>query len=187
MNATPEKLGLISHETFINETDDMNLAFKSFTNLEPPKYIVAACYNHVLDNISPPGTTQLVLTTLQMGKLWQNISPDQYHRIKDEIGGKMVSMVEKTISPDLREYIEVAEVATPLTYYRYSKNIEGAIYGYTQDVINGPMLRLKSRGAIPGLYQVGAWTNFGGGFSTTILSGRIAAGMYLNDKKQGKW
>jgi hypothetical protein len=49
------------------------------------------------------------------------------------------------------------------------------------------MLRLKSRGAVPGLYQVGAWTNFGGGFSTTILGGRIAAGVYFKDKKEGKW
>ena len=64
--------------------------------------------------------------------------------------------------------------------------MEGAIYGYTQDILNGPLLRLRSRGAIPGLYQVGAWTNVGGGFSTCILGGRIAAGMYLNDKKKGR-
>ena len=99
----------------------------------------------------------------------------------------MVELVEKTVCPDIREYIEVIEAATPLTYYRYSKNIEGAIYGYTQDLLNGPMLRLKSRGSIPGLYQSGAWTNVGGGFSTSILSGRIAAGMYLRDEKEGRW
>jgi phytoene dehydrogenase-like protein len=106
--------------------------------------------------------------------------------MKDYLGDKMVDLVEQTLVPNIRDYIEVAEVATPLTYYRYSKNLDGAIYGYTQDVLNGPLLRLKSRGAIPGLYQVGAWTNFGGGFSTTILSGRIAAGMYLDDLKAGR-
>ncbi|MHA1490976.1 MAG: phytoene desaturase family protein [Promethearchaeota archaeon] len=187
INASHEKLGLNAHETFINGTWDVDDAFESFMKLEPPKYLVAACYNHVYENISPPGTTQLVLTTLQMGKLWQSISPDQYNRVKDEIAGKMVDLVEQTICPNIRDYLEVAVVATPLTYYRYSKNMEGAIYGYTQDILNGPLLRLKSRGAIPGLYQVGAWTNFGGGFSTSILGGRIAAGMYLRDKKQGRW
>ncbi len=187
LNATPEKLGLTAHETFVNEDDDLNKAYESFKKLESPRYIVAACYNHIYEDISPPGTSQLVLTSLQLGKLWQNVSPDQYHRIKDKIADDMVTMVDKTICPNIRDYIEVAEVATPLTYYRYSKNMEGAIYGYTQDVINGPTLRLKSRGAIPGLYQVGAWTNFGGGFSTTILSGRIAAGMYLKDLNEGKW
>lgn len=187
LNNTPEKLGLDAHETFVNDTYDMNEAFETFKKLEPPKYIVAACYNHVDDTISPPGTTQLVLTTLQMGKLWYNVSPDQYHKIKDYIGEKMVELVEETICPNLSDYIEVAEGATPLTYYRYSKNMDGAVYGYTQDILNGPLLRLKSRGAIPGLYQVGSWTNFGGGYSTTILSGRIAAGMYLEDKKEGSW
>ncbi|MCK4370169.1 MAG: NAD(P)/FAD-dependent oxidoreductase [Candidatus Lokiarchaeota archaeon] len=187
LNASYKELGLNVHEMFINETDDLNKAYETFTKLEPPKYMVVACYNHIYDDITPPGTTQLVLTTLQMGKLWQSVSPDQYFKVKDYLTDKMVELVEKTICPDIREYIEVAEAATPLTYYRYSKNIEGAIYGYTQDLLNGPTLRLKSRGSIPGLYQSGAWTNVGGGFSTSILSGRIAAGMYLKDEKEGRW
>ena len=84
LNATPKQLNINAHETFINETPDPNKAFEFFTKLEPPKYIVAACYNHVVESISPPGTTEMVLTTLQMGKIWQSVSPDQYYRIKDE-------------------------------------------------------------------------------------------------------
>jgi prolycopene isomerase len=186
LNATMDELGLAAHETFINETWDMNKAFENFTKLEPPRYIVAACYNRVVDEISPPGTTEVVLTTLQMGKIWQSVSPDQYFKTKDYIAGKMVDMVEKTLCANIRDYIEVAEAATPLTYYRYSKNIEGAIYGYSQDILNMPLLRLNSRGPIPGVYIVGAWTNFGGGFSTSILSGRIGAGLYLRDKAKGR-
>jgi phytoene dehydrogenase-like protein len=187
LNAPYKELGFNAHETFINESDDLKRAYGSFTKLEPPKYMVAACYNHIYEDISAPGTTQLVLTTLQMGKIWQSVSPDEYHKMKDYIADKMVGLVEETICPNIRDYIEVAETATPLTYYRYSKNIEGAIYGYTQDILNGPTLRLKSRGSIPGLYQAGAWTNIGGGFSTSILGGRIAAGMYLRDSKEGRW
>jgi prolycopene isomerase len=186
LNASYQELGLNAHETFINHDYDMNAAFETFHKLEAPKYIVAACYNHIYEDITPPGTTELVLTTLQMGKLWQNVAPDQYFQLKDKIANSMVSLMEKTICPEIRDYMEVAVAATPLTYYRYSKNMEGAIYGTTQDVTNGPMLRLKSRGPLPGLYQVGAWTNFGGGFSTTILGGRIASGMYLKDKVEGR-
>jgi len=187
LNSSYKKLGFTAHETFINSSYDMNHAFETFRKLEPPEYMVVACYNHVYEEISPPETTELVLTTLQMGKLWQSIAPDQYFRKKDEISNKMISLLEKTICPDIRDHIEVAEAATPLTYYRYSKNMEGAIYGTTQTIENGPLLRLKSRGPIPGLYQVGAWTNFGGGFTTTIVSGRIAAGMYLKDKIDKRW
>jgi prolycopene isomerase len=186
LNASPQELGLKEHETFINKDDDLDAAYESFRKIEDPRYIVAACYNNIDPKISPHGTSQLVLTTLQMGDEWQNIAPDQYHNIKDNYADKMIQMVENTILPDIREYIEVAEVASPLTYYRYSKNYNGAIYGYNQDVYNSPMMRLKSKTPIKGLYLAGAWTNFGGGFSTSILGGRVAAGLYLSDNKEGK-
>ncbi|MFX0004514.1 MAG: phytoene desaturase family protein, partial [Candidatus Hermodarchaeota archaeon] len=187
LNASYKEIGLNAHEFAISESDNMDEAYKTFAKLEAPKFVVAGCYNHVYNDISPPGTAELCITTLQMGKLWHNVSPDQYHKVKDYLADKMVELIEKTICPNIRDYIEVAEAATPLTYYRYSKNMEGAIYGYTQDLLDGPNLRLKSRGPIPGLYQCGAWTNIGGGFSASILSGRIAAGMYLKDNKEGRW
>jgi phytoene dehydrogenase-like protein len=184
LNAPADELGLTAHETFINKDDDHDKAYETFGKLQAPGHIVAACYNHVYKDISPPGTSQLVLTTLQFGRAWYNVAPDQYHRIKDKIADSMVSIVEKTISPNIREHIEIAEAATPLTYYRYSKALDGAIYGYVQDVHGNPLFRLKSKGPIPRLYFSGAWTNIGGGFSPCIDSGRIAASLYLNDKKQ---
>ncbi|TFF63684.1 MAG: NAD(P)/FAD-dependent oxidoreductase, partial [Promethearchaeota archaeon] len=96
LNETYKKLGFTAHETFINQGYDMNKAFESFNKIESPKYIVAACYNHIYEEISPSGTTELVLTTLQMGKPWQSIAPDQYHQFKDRVADKMVSMVEET-------------------------------------------------------------------------------------------
>jgi prolycopene isomerase len=187
LNISHKELGLHVHEFTISESDDMDKAYETFSKLEPPKYAVAGCYNHVYNDISPPGTAELCITTLQMGKLWHSISPDQYYKVKDYLADKMVELVGKTVCSNIHDYIEVAEAATPLTYYRYSKNMEGAIYGYTQDLLDGPNLRLKSRGSIPGLYQCGAWTNIGGGYSASILSGRIAAGMYLKDIKEGRW
>jgi phytoene dehydrogenase-like protein len=184
LNADPEELGLTAHETFIHVDDDLDSAFASFTKLEPPNYMVAACYNHVDENISPPGTTQLVLTALQLGKIWHSVSPDQYYHIKNYIANGMIKMVEDTISPNLRDYIEVAEAATPLTYYRYSKNMDGAIYGYVQDILNSPAFRLSSKGAIPGLYLAGAWVNIGGGYTPCINSGRMAVAMCLRELKE---
>ncbi len=186
LNGTPKELGLTAHETFINATYDLDEAYKGFTMIEEPKYIVAACYNNIDPTITPPGTCQLVLTTLQMGHLWHNIPPDRYVSVKNSFADKMINMVERTIFPDIRKHIEVAKVASPLTYYRYSKNYDGAIYGYNQDVITSPMFRLNSKGPVKGLYLAGAWTNMGGGFSTSILGGRIAAGMYIGDKREGK-
>ncbi len=187
LNAPASKLGFRCHENFINETYDNDAIYQAYTDLKAPQSLVAACYNAVDSTISQENTTQLVLTTLQNGKAWHSVAPDQYHRVKDYIADQMIKMVEKTICPNLRDYIEVAEVATPLTYYRYSKNMDGAIYGYRQGVLDSPMLRLNSRGAIPGLYNAGAWTNLGGGYEPCISSGRMAAAMCLKDLKwEGK-
>ncbi len=65
--------------------------------------------------------------------------------------------------------------------------MDGAIYGYTQSIMDSPMLRLGSRGAIPGLYLAGAWIGLGGGFSPAINSGRMAAAAYLEDRKKKRW
>ena len=101
------------------------------------------------------------------------------------MANQMIDMVEELLYPNLREHIETVEAATPLTYYHYSKSLNGAIYGYKQDLLDSPMLRLNSKGPIPGLYFAGAWVNLGGGYSTSITSGRMAASMYLEEKEKG--
>ncbi|MHA1731662.1 MAG: phytoene desaturase family protein [Promethearchaeota archaeon] len=176
VNAPPEKLGLEVHETFVNSTYDIEEAAAAMSTLEPPKCIVAASYNAVDPDACPPGTTQLVLTALQFGRAWHTIAPDQYFRKKDEIADAMIGLVERTVAPGLREHMEVASIATPLTYYRYAKTYDGAIYGYEQDVLDGPVFRLKSgESPIKNLFWGSAWVNDGGGFGPSLGSGRAAA------------
>jgi len=186
LNASPKDLGITHFEMFLNTTDDMEAQYQSSLKLERPKYLLASCYNIMYENISPPGTSEVVLTILQDGKAWHTVPPDQYHYKKDEMANNMINIVEETLFPNIRNYIETAEAATPLTYYRYSKSMNGAIYGYKQDVLDSPMLRLNSKGAIPGLYLAGAWVNLGGGYSTSLTSGRMAAAMYLEEKEKGR-
>ncbi|MFW9896900.1 MAG: phytoene desaturase family protein [Candidatus Thorarchaeota archaeon] len=185
MNATPNDLGVTHFEVFMNSTYDLEEQYLSTLRIERPKYLLASCYNVMYKEISPPGTSQVVLTILQDGKSWCAVPPYQYHRKKDEVANYMIDMVEELLYPNLRDYIEIAEAATPLTYYHYSKSLNGAIYGYKQDLLDSPMMRMNSKGPIPGLYFAGAWVNLGGGYSTSITSGRMAAGMYLEEKEKG--
>jgi prolycopene isomerase len=178
LNASPQELGLTCYEQFIQEGFDADLLCEEST-IDNPKLMVAACYNLLDTNISPPGTSQLVLTTLQYGKDWMNIPPTEYFRIKDKTADKMIRMVEKTLCPSIREHIEVAEAATPITYYRYSKALEGAIYGTNNRVDNSPMFRLKTVTPIKNVFLCGAWTEVGGGFAPSFESGISAAENYL--------
>ena len=64
--------------------------------------------------------------------------------------------------PRLSSMIEVKEVATPLTNWRFTHNPGGAIYGFEQSVGNAFMRRISNRTPIRGLYLASAWGYPGG-------------------------
>jgi hypothetical protein len=89
----------------------------------------------------------------------------------------LLDRTEKLI-PGLRKSIKYIEVATPITNWRYSRNIGGAIYGTDQTVENSNMGRLSAQTPIKNLFLAGAWT-FGGGMSAAMLSGRDTSRMVI--------
>ena len=121
-----------------------------------------------------------VLTALSYGEPWLKPAPEEYVDYKTSLADSMISAAEK-ILPGLREATEIVEVSTPLTNMRYAGNLGGAIYGFNSSAFNHSILRPGARGPVKGLYFVGAWNQPGGGFSPTILSGRIAGEMISFD------
>lgn len=186
LNKTAEALGITSYETFINTSDDIH-AMALNTGIETTQMIVATCYNLVNPNISPAGTCMIALSALHSGREWHNIPPNEYHHIKDKVSNNLISLFEEYLCPNVRESIEVCEAASPLTYYRYSKSLDGVIYGSNSSVDNSPVFKLGNKTPIPGLYFSGAWTNEGGGYSTALNSGRSAAKQLLKQKKNKKY
>ena len=83
--------------------------------------------------------------------------------------------------PGLSSIIEIEEAATPLTNRRFTRNTEGAIYGFEQTVNNASFERIDNRTPIKGLYLAGAWSNPGGGFSGVLLSGQFACEEVIKD------
>ena len=77
--------------------------------------------------------------------------------------------------------IEVQVSATPLTNWRFTRNTEGAIYGFEQSVENAYVKRIDNRTPIKGLYLASAWCNPGGGFSGVLLSGQMAFRKMMED------
>ena len=81
--------------------------------------------------------------------------------------------------PGLREHAEVIEFGTPRTMERYSSNPGGAIYGFAQSVSQSNNRRLSNRTPVEGLFLCGAWTQAGGGFEGTMMTGMKAAHMII--------
>jgi prolycopene isomerase len=181
----PEELGLDEHEVFITIGGDTDRQAGPMSGIEAPKYIGASCYNFAHPDISPPGTSIVVLIALMDGEPWYDVPPAEYVDTKNRIADAMIDTVER-VSPGLREHIEVIEVATPITNMRYAGAMGGSIYGFSQPPRDATVWRMSHRGPLEGLHFVGAWTQPGGGFEPAIMSGQIAGGAILSQIKKTK-
>ena len=175
----PEELGLTEHETFINTSPDFDRHYEAMKTIGPVPALVLACYNVVYPDISPPGTSIVVLTALSYGQPWYDVPPEEYVETKNRVAETMIQLAER-VAPGLREHAEVVEVATPITNMRYAGTLGGSIYGFSQPPRDNMVWRMGHRGPLEGLYFVGAWTQPGGGFEPCVMSGQTAAGAILH-------
>ena len=78
----------------------------------------------------------------------------------------------------IKDYIEEIEIATPMTYARYTDAPAGTIYGYEASKEDGIVKRivfdLIDKG-IPGLYFAGGYTTRHMGYSPSYTTGDMAA------------
>ena len=179
VNRTPEELGLMDHEIFVNGSDDFERQFRDCHGLGPATALVVTCYNHVYPEISPPGTSMVVLTTLKFGKYWRNLRPVDYARVKHTLAHGMLDAAAR-VAPDLRKYAEVIEVSSPLTNVRYAGALGGSIYGFCPTPSDHTVWRIPSMGPVRGLFFSSAWTAPGGGFEPSIISGSMTADQVLH-------
>lgn len=178
-----KELGFAEHEIFINADDDFDRYYETMRTIGPPPAIAVTCYNVVYPDISPPGTSIVVLTALQYGEPWYKVEPAEYVETKNRVADAMIQMAER-IAPGLREYAEVVEVSTPITNMRYAGTMGGSIYGFNQPPRDNIVWRMGHRGPLERLYFVGAWTQPGGGFEPVIMSGQMAGGAILSKIKK---
>ena len=178
-----EELGLTEHEIFINADFDFDRHYEMMYTIGPPPAIAVTCYNVVYPDISPPGTSIVVLTALMYGEPWYEVPPAEYVETKNYIGDHLIRMAGK-IAPGLREHAEVVEISTPLTNMRYAGTMGGSIYGFNQPPRDNMVWRMRHRGPLEGLYFVGAWTQPGGGFEPAIMSGQMAGSAILSKLKK---
>jgi len=182
-----EELGLTNHEIFINADYDLDNHYKHLQGTQTTDEVALTTYNEVYPDISPPGTTVAVVTSLAMGEPWYDVPPEKYVETKTRLADRMLNLCEM-VAPEIRDYAEVIEVATPLTNMRYAGSMGGSIYGFDNTPYNHSVLRMSPKGPVSGLYFVGAWTQPGGGFEPAMMSGMMAGRMIrrkANSQKKG--
>ena len=180
--------GWTNHEVFIAEGYDFNKDYQAAMDGNFDRTAVSiTCYDIADPDCAPEGGSVLNIFSLAdwntdnqwgTGGNLENYSDNpQYNELKNAATEALLNRVEKII-PNLRKSIKYIEVGTPITNWRYSRNIGGAIYGTEQTVDNAYTTRLNAKTPIQNLFLTGAWT-FGGGMSAALLSGRDTSRMVV--------
>ncbi|OHD27997.1 MAG: hypothetical protein A2086_13990 [Spirochaetes bacterium GWD1_27_9] len=107
-----------------------------------------------------------------------------WKEIKKELTEKALQKVRKILGDYIKEIV-VVESGTPKTFYRYTLNDKGAMYGFenTKDPYKGA--KMDNTTGIKNLFLAGHWTKPGGSIYNAMTSGYNAfelAVKYLEDK-----
>ena len=148
-------------------------------------------YDSAFEGYSKPGTSTLKLLFLCGYEPWRKFEADYragrkeaYKKEKERWTDILIRRAEKEVIPGLSSMIEVKESATPLTNWFFTRNTEGAIYGFEQAMNNAYMNRIDNRTPIKGLYLAGSWGNPGGGYTGVLRSGQATFGKMMEDWKR---
>ena len=129
--------------------------------------------------MAPAGKSALTLWCEADHAYWTWLRKDQarYDRHKEEAAETVITALEARI-PGLRQAVEVVDVATPVTYERYTGNWRGAFAGWAMTTRKmSMMMGIGMDKTLPGLshfYMAGQWVEPGGNVELSCASGRDA-------------
>lgn len=183
------KLGVGDSEIFCNPGYDPEADYDAMRKADVENCgFGVTLYDNLCRGYSPTGKNTLNILALQGWDHWQRYEADYlagrkeaYRAEKERLADILVERLEKSLLPGLRAAIEVKEVGTPLTHWRYTRNRRGAIYGYDQTVENSGGRRLEPRTPIRNLWLAGAWTRPGHGYGAVIPGGILTFAAIARD------
>lgn len=101
-------------------------------------------------------------------------SPEKYHEKKLALAEHLLDIVEEHYVPNLRQYLEVKEIGTPLSNERFVLSPYGNCYGSDLTPENMDLTRLTSKSPWENLY----WCNASGGYPGVYGTVTTAAYLY---------
>jgi phytoene dehydrogenase-like protein len=126
--------------------------------------------------LAPEGKTILTLSLPNGYEYWKDLSenPQAYERAKEQVAQGVIKALEQRF-PRISEQVEMVDVATPLTFQRYTGNWKGSFEGWLLTPENALTMIRPMRQDLPGLARFsmcGQWVEPGGGLPTSVMSGR---------------
>jgi len=107
---------------------------------------------------------------------------EEYNRIKEEFAQIIFDRLEQHICKNLREHILFYEVATPITYYRYTYNKDGSMMGTRPGKINMQLKVAHYLTPVKNVIIGGHWAELGGGVPIAVKAAYNASMIVLKDQ-----
>ena len=144
------------------------------------------CYDPTM---APAGKSAIVTMFVSNHAYWKELAedPERYEAEKKDIAIKVIEQLEQHY-PGITDQVEAVDVATPLTYERYTGNWQGSMEGWmitteTMGMSFGKGMD-KTLPGLENLYMIGQWVEPGGGLPPAATSARKVIGMVC--EKDGK-
>ena len=115
------------------------------------------------------------------------IRTDAYKALKEEYAQVIIERVSKKMCPTLREHIAFYEVATPITYYRYTHNREGSMMGTRPGKINMQSKIAHYKTPVKNVIVGGHWAELGGGVPIATKAAYNASLIVLKELNNAKY
>ena len=142
-------------------------------NREVPYLIV---HNYSFDTtLAPKGKTPLVVRFFTDYGYWQQLSADRkaYRAEKDTLAREVIARLDALL-PGITGQVEVVDVATPVTYTRYTETWRGATMSWLPTKENFSKSLEKTIPGLQNFYMAGQWLVPGGGLPNALRTGRDA-------------
>ena len=149
--------------------------------------MVTHIYNYD-PTLAPEGRTVVsVLLETRNDEYWTNLrdqDPQMYEPEKARLAQDVIERLERRFG-NIRDSVEVIDVATPATIIRNTNNWHGSAQGWypPEEILSTAPLK-KELPRLSNFYMIGKWVEPGGGVPPAALSGRNVT--QIISKRDGK-
>ncbi|MFC2029221.1 phytoene desaturase family protein [Chloroflexota bacterium] len=126
--------------------------------------------------LAPEGKTLMRVMLTTDYQYWKDLSQDRdwYRAEKKQVAETVIAQLDRRY-PGLAAQVEMCDVATPVTFERYTGNWQGNHQGWLPST---ETFGLRMKKTLPGLtnfHMAGQWVEPGGGLPLAAVSGRYVA------------
>jgi len=136
--------------------------------------------------LAPSGKTLVRCFFISDYEYWRRLydNPQLYKEEKQRVADTIIAALDKRF-PGFASQVEVYDVATPVTFERYTGNRQGSCSGWVTSMNSVMINRKRSLPGLDNFYMAGQWIMRAGGLPTSAESGREAIQIICkNDKKK---